>query len=382
MFALKHCLIGIGVALSLAVCATNARAHSQVFSTSTFEQAQSQAQKDGKLLLIDFTASWCPPCQRMESTTWADEAVQSWIKENALAMQVDVDQDPKTSAKLNVKAMPTLVLFSPKNIETEVGRQIGYLDASSLLRWLEGAKSGKTPQELAQDEDQSNSNAVFDRFSKARELQANGKNAEALAEYVWIWNNVSSTDSNISPIRLSAVPMELRSLVTIYPVAKLKVTEMRDAAEKSDHRRDWILLNGVLNENERTLAWFDKIKLDPQQSATIQKNSSLLESVLFSKARYADCTKYLYPNPIVKLNEIFKRAQDIKKPRPDTEFAKDFDAFPSMVTLLYSAYLGAGKTAEAQKISSECLRLDDTPAMREALKSIATGMARAAAAAK
>lgn len=46
----------------------------------------------------------------------------------------------------------------------------------------------------------------------------------------------------------------------------------------------------------------------------------------------------------------------------------------------YGAYLGAGREAEAQKIAAECLRLDDTAAMREALNNMAKGMHQARAA--
>lgn len=369
----------IAVTSLVAIYATPAAwSHADIFSDMPFEQAKQQAQKDGKLFLADFTASWCPPCKQMEASTWTNADVQNWIKENAIAVQVDVDHDTKVTSLLDIAAMPTLVLFTPKNTSAEFGRQVGYMDASALLRWLEGAKSGKTAQDLEKEQD--TGNAVFEHLGKARELQSAGKNAEALEEYIWIWNNASSTDPNVSPIRLAALPVELKQLFASYPAGKAKFSEIRDAAEKTNNRQDWIILNMVLGDDARTLAWFDKAKLDSKESDTIQKHSTVLEPIIFNKSRWDDAATYLYPNPIVKINEYFKRAQDMKKPRPDTEVAKDFDPFPSMVMLLYGAYVGAGKDAEAQKIASECLRLDDTPAMREGLKNMEIGMKTARAA--
>ena len=82
-----------------------------VFSRLSLSQAKEQAGQDKKLLLLDFTASWCPPCQKMERTTWEDQEVKDWIKQNALAVQIDVDQNSSDTRALQVEAMPTLILF-------------------------------------------------------------------------------------------------------------------------------------------------------------------------------------------------------------------------------------------------------------------------------
>ncbi len=72
-------------------------------------------------------------------------------------------------------------------------------------------------------------------------------------------------------------------------------------------------------------------------------------------------------------------AEAMKKPRPDTEIAEGLDPMPAMVLLVYGAYVGAGREAEAQKIADECCRLDDTPAMHQALQNMAKGMLQARA---
>lgn len=373
-------------------CGTAALAESPIFSKYTYEQAKQQAQKEGKVLLMDFTASWCPPCKKMETTTWIDEEVQSWIKENAIAVQFDVDKDQKTAEIMHIEAMPTIILFTAKSGSKEFGRQVGYMGAAELLRWLKSAKgrkasvdseatqadagSGESSDASAANSTGASSNSVdiWSHVNKAREAATSGKNDEALTEYVWLWNNLSTTDESERDLRKGLIPHEVKKLFAVHPPAKAKFMEIRDAAEKSDKRGDWIILNGMLGDNARTVAWFDKVKLDPKQRAVFQKHMKSLEVVLFSENRWADAATYLYVDPIARLSEIYKEAEAMKKPRPDTEISKDFDPLPSMVLLLYGTYVGAGRDADAKKIEDECIRLDDTPAMRTGLANMAKGM--------
>ena len=366
--------------LSILCFQSTALAHAPFSSDYSLEQAKETAQKEGKLLLIDFTASWCPPCQKMEKTTWADSAVQNWIRDNAIALQIDVDKNSKLSDKFKIQAMPTLVLFTPQSGAKEFGRQDGFLSAFELMKWLEGAKSGKTATDLEKELATTDNSAVWEHVNKARELQAAGNIAGAIEEYIWIWNNVKEADPNAGPLRSGLAASEMKRLCAASVEAKAKVAKMRDDAERVNNRHDWIILNGVLDENDRTLAWFDKAKADPAQRATFIAETSSLEGVLFSKSRWSDAANFLYPNPLAKVAEYYKRAEDMKRPRPDTEISKDFDPFPSMVLLLYAAYIGAGRDAEAQKIADECLRLDNTPAMKDALANTAKGMIQARAA--
>lgn len=106
----------------------------EVFAPMTFDAALEMATEDDRLLLVDLMATWCPPCRRMDRSTWRNDGIEAWIETNAIAVQVDVDQAPAVATRLGVQALPTIVLMRG---DRELGRIEGYQDGRSLLDWLE-----------------------------------------------------------------------------------------------------------------------------------------------------------------------------------------------------------------------------------------------------
>lgn len=85
--------------------------------------------EETELVLVDLTASWCPPCQMLEPTLHklSDEWVAGRI------VQVDVDTLPAVAQQMHVDRMPTLILFERG---AEVQRQHGALPESQLRTLL------------------------------------------------------------------------------------------------------------------------------------------------------------------------------------------------------------------------------------------------------
>ncbi len=63
-----------------------------------------------KLVVVDFTATWCGPCQRIAPSfqKLADE------NPNVLFIKVDVDENEETTAAYDISAMPTFIFIKNK----------------------------------------------------------------------------------------------------------------------------------------------------------------------------------------------------------------------------------------------------------------------------
>lgn len=368
----KKWILPVLITLSTALSLSSALAHADAFSNLSYKQAKEQAQKEGKILIVDFMATWCPPCKKMEKDTWVDSKVDEWIKQNAIAIQVDVDKDEATTSELNIDSMPTVVLFKPDGGGKEFTRESGYQSPDELLQWLNGAKSGKSAEQVKSESRQSN-DTIFERISKAHQLITEKKYNEAHQEYLWLWSNISDDAPAFGELRQKMLPVEIKQLLSSFPEAKAEWIALRDKAEKDNKRSDWLCLNLMLDDNKSTLAWFDKAKKDATQRQSFESLAHMLEYPLFAEKRYSDAADYLYPNPIQMIQAFHKRAEEMKKPHPD-QFSAAFDPFPPMVFTVYCAYAGAGRDAEAKKIYDECIRLDNTPTMRESLEKLRTAM--------
>lgn len=103
-----------------------------VFGGRGLEEAQRTAGERG-LVVADFTASWCAPCQQMKKTTWRDAGVVEWMRGGAQGVVVDADASPALVQKHQVSGLPTVILFRG---EKELGRAVGYVDGPGMLNWL------------------------------------------------------------------------------------------------------------------------------------------------------------------------------------------------------------------------------------------------------
>lgn len=114
------------------------------------DAAFARAQDEGKLVLIDFYAVWCPPCQQLAAEGMADAEVRAVVDE-LVVLQLDADRPSSWNAKgrYGVRGYPTVILA--KSNGQEVARLEGYPGLKELRRWITtSTQAGHSLEELAQ----------------------------------------------------------------------------------------------------------------------------------------------------------------------------------------------------------------------------------------
>jgi len=281
-----------------------------LFSDLTFKQAAEKSRDERKILIVDAMASWCGPCKAMDRYSWTNASVVRWVRENALAVQFDVDRDAELSRRFNISAMPTIIVLMG---DREIERQVGGLEPEALLDWLRSvnAKKGpglpsKRPSESPDPAGGTTDKTPTDplnpispsdaKIKEARELANAGSAEEAAKCYAAAWTLL--TQKSIPDAgALGALSDEMGKLARSSAPAKQAFAALRDAAGPSPKEplaimpgplASWAALNDVLGESKRTLEWFDKVKADPNAGWLVARVDRNLGPALVQAKRWDD----------------------------------------------------------------------------------------------
>lgn len=97
-------------------------------SAKSFKMANfTELIKQSDLVLVDFYADWCGPCKTMSPVL---TEVKKHFNDKLKVLKINVDNNQSLSAKLQVRGVPTLMLYKSNQ---QVWRQSGVVDANQLI---------------------------------------------------------------------------------------------------------------------------------------------------------------------------------------------------------------------------------------------------------
>ncbi len=111
----------------------------QAWSPEVFAQAE----KEGKLVLLDLMAEWCTWCKKMDKLTYHDRQVIEVINKNYIPVRADQDKHPKLAMRYKNYGPPTTVIYNSTG--TEIIKRPGYMEAQILFWMLDTVAANPDP---------------------------------------------------------------------------------------------------------------------------------------------------------------------------------------------------------------------------------------------
>ncbi|MEE8482759.1 MAG: protein-disulfide reductase DsbD [Acidiferrobacterales bacterium] len=113
----------------------------RIGSLTELDAKLAQAKSEGKGLVLDYFATWCTDCVRMEKTTFVDPEVVRLLDQRFIALQVDVTDPNNADAKAvkkryGVFGPPAMLFFDVNGVERKDLNFYGYKSATDFLKVL------------------------------------------------------------------------------------------------------------------------------------------------------------------------------------------------------------------------------------------------------
>ncbi len=350
------------------------------FVSCSFDEARRQAEKEGKLVFVDFYTTWCVPCKVMDKTTFANDGVAIWLKENTIALKVDAEKEVKLAKKYAVDAYPTL-LFA-KADGTELGRMTGMRQPEAFLAEAAGIKSGKTPLVRAREKLRAaGENNPMARMDYARRLVQMGKHKEALVEFLWCFDEGNKHHIGFGGVRLSFLLSDIARLGRKYPPALDALRLRRDAVRERIIREkpkepsiwsffsimsdlpvlDFTSLNECLGEEDETLKLYDKMRAEhPGWPAVEQLRDEAFDQLLKAK-RYSEIAESTDIEQEIEKKIALEKQSSMFLPE---EHRKQIEKMQRQSLLndigeYYEVLIGVKNIDGAGKLATRALEMDD-----------------------
>lgn len=264
------------------------------FHDLTFDEAVDRAAVEDKLVFVDFFTTWCVPCKEMDATTFQDARVAAWLREHTVALKVDAEAHETLAERYGVSSYPNYVFVSAQGelLDRLTGKRTPdqLIDAGESVRRGENAVS-RAKSALAAG----NPNDPMLRMDLGDAYRAMGQDEAALTEYLWCFDEGEQHTQGFHGVRLSFLLSRIKRLGHRYPPAMTALFERRRAAEQRivdgsaeyDDISVFSSINRALDENETTIALYDRVKEAGRLSArTLEAFANRCFDLLADAKRY------------------------------------------------------------------------------------------------
>ncbi|MCU0457169.1 MAG: thioredoxin family protein [Bacteroidales bacterium] len=191
----------------------SANSLTQVLWIRNYDVAIATANKSNKLIVMDFWATWCNPCLRMDEKLWNCEEMKK-LSGNFICLRLNFDYDLKFVSKYGVRAIPRVIIITAGG--EILYDNLGFMDAESYLtvfRAIPGDIGGLNKMSIFQAENKKDLQANYTLGEEFQRIGKNLANAELKSSFLNCSAKYLSKAQNLSTDPVLAEEIELHSIL-------------------------------------------------------------------------------------------------------------------------------------------------------------------------
>lgn len=280
---------------------------------------------------------------------WADAAVTGAAgTAKAAVTRLDWKKDAGAVRGLLEGRFATAPIAIAALGDAELDRLCGCQEPAALATWIGGLAEGRTAADtlrasLSPDLD------VTTSLTLVMLDHCANRSTAAMDTLIGLWDRIPAEKPEERELRLTRVAHDMAVIARASKAEEGRLRERRDALESAKDSQipaldDWVVLNRVLLDDERTIAWYQAHKGDTAFFNLIDHQAPNLFFMLVERKAWADAGS-LIRDPLAWL----AASKPVKG-----GLAQAIDG--------YAALLAAGRTKDASKYAKELLKAapDDT----------------------
>ena len=173
------------------------------FMEGDLSVAKERASREGKLIFLDFWASYCTPCKMMEEYTFTHPNVTDYVNDNYIPVRINIQSFDGFDLKnqFDVRLLPTIIVLNSKGVM--VGKHEESMGADKFVETLKSYDKPKNRVKKAANTSM-NYNASTG-YSNAKPVKVNYTSDNANDRKVKTNNNTPAAKGTIKPISSESV---------------------------------------------------------------------------------------------------------------------------------------------------------------------------------
>jgi hypothetical protein len=204
-----------------------------------------------------------------------------------------------------------------------------------------------------------------DKLSKSGKLEEAGKKFES------IWNDLRKQDPMFVGPSAPTVVEAIRSHCARSRTWRDRFRTLRDqAADTFDARGKqladlaaWIVLNRIVDQDQKTLEWWDRVRKSPLARDVLTRFRSWLEPMLEREGRLGDLALAIDDPAALVRREYDGFRAAVRQDSSELNFRVAREVFLTRHARHYACLLLAGRERDATRLATEAMTVDHSPQM-------------------